>query len=68
VFGDVPAFLGEPEFFDARAARDCTVLSLDADERYHLLQTRLLVAVVAFFASLLNGPETEPLKDGGTVG
>lgn len=44
VFGDVPAFLGEPEVFDARALEDCTVLSLEADELFTLLQTRPLIA------------------------
>ncbi len=44
VFGDVPAFLGEPEPFDARALEDCTVLSLDAAALFSLLQTRPLLA------------------------
>lgn len=44
VFGDVPAFLGEPEPFDARAMEDCTVLSLDAAALFNLLQTRPLLA------------------------
>lgn len=44
VFGDVPAFLEQPEPFDARAIEDCTVLSLDADSLFKLLQTRPLVA------------------------
>ena len=44
VFGDVPAFLGEPEPFDARALEDCTILSLDANALFALLQTRPKVA------------------------
>lgn len=44
VFGDVPVFLGEPEPFDARAVGDCTVLSLDTESLFGLLQTRPLVA------------------------
>ncbi len=44
VFGDVPAFLGEPEPFDARALEDCTVLSLDAAALFNLLRTRPLLA------------------------
>lgn len=44
VFGDVPAFLGEPEVFDARAVDDCTVLSLDTSALFDLLQTRPLIA------------------------
>lgn len=44
VFGDVPVFLGEPEIFDARAAEDCTILSLEAEALYQLLQTRPLIA------------------------
>ncbi len=44
VFGDVPAFLGEPEPFDAKAMEDCTVLSLDAASLFTLLQTRPLLA------------------------
>lgn len=44
VFGDVPAFLGEPEPFDARALEDCAVLSLDASSLFTLLQTRPQVA------------------------
>lgn len=44
VFGDVPAFLGEPEPFDARALEDCTILSLDAAALFTLLQTRPQVA------------------------
>jgi CRP-like cAMP-binding protein len=44
VFGDVPAFLGEPEVFDARAIDDCTVLSLDTPMLFELLQSRPLIA------------------------
>lgn len=44
VFGDVPAFLGEPEPFDARAVDDCSILSLDAASLFMLLQTRPMVA------------------------
>lgn len=44
VFGDVPAFLGEPEVFDARAVEDCTILSLDTEGLFTLLQTRPLIA------------------------
>jgi CRP-like cAMP-binding protein len=44
VFGDVPAFLGEPEPFDARAVEDCTVLSLEATSLLALLQARPQVA------------------------
>ena len=44
VFGDVPAFLGEPEPLDARALEDCTILSLDAASLFRMLQTRPLVA------------------------
>lgn len=44
VFGDVPAFLGEPEVFDARAVEDCTILSLDTEGLFSLLQTRPLIA------------------------
>ncbi len=44
VFGDVPAFLGEPEVFDARAIEDCTVLSFDTETLFTLLQTRPLIA------------------------
>ncbi len=44
VFGDVPAFLGEPEPFDARAVEDCTVLSLEATSLLTLLQARPQVA------------------------
>jgi len=44
VFGDVPAFLGEPEPFDARALEDSTILSLEATSLFGLLQTRPQVA------------------------
>lgn len=44
VFGDVPAFLGDAEAFDARALEDCTILSLDAETLFTLLQTRPLIA------------------------
>lgn len=44
VFGDVPAFLGEAEPFDARALEDSTVLSLDAEALFELLRTRPYVA------------------------
>lgn len=44
VFGDVPAFLGEDEPFDARALEDCTILSIDAAALFELLRTRPLVA------------------------
>jgi CRP-like cAMP-binding protein len=44
VFGDVPALLGEPEPFDARAVEDSTVLSMDAASLFALLQTRPTVA------------------------
>jgi CRP-like cAMP-binding protein len=44
VFGDVPVFLGDPEPFDARAVEDCTILALDSDALFQLLQTRPLVA------------------------
>lgn len=44
VFGDVPAFLGAPEPFDARAIEDSTLLSLDADGLFALLQTRPAIA------------------------
>lgn len=44
VFGDVPAFLGEPEPFDARAVDDAVILSLDIPALHALLQTRPLVA------------------------
>lgn len=44
VFGDVPAFLGDADVFDARAIEDCTILSLDAEGLFTLLQTRPLIA------------------------
>jgi CRP-like cAMP-binding protein len=44
VFGDVPAFLGDAEPFDARALEDSTILSLDVDALFDLLQTRPRVA------------------------
>lgn len=44
VFGDVPALLGQPEPFDARAVEDCSVLSMEAPALFELLQTRPLVA------------------------
>lgn len=44
VFGDVPAFLGEREPFDARAVEDSTILSFDVDALIRLLQTKPLVA------------------------
>ena len=44
VFGDVPAFLGETEVFDARAIEDCTVLSLETEDLFTLLQTRPRIA------------------------
>ncbi len=44
VFGDVPAFLGDPEVFDAQAIEDCTILSLDTESLFTLLQTRPLIA------------------------
>jgi CRP-like cAMP-binding protein len=44
VFGDVPAFLGEPEPLDARALEDCAILSLDATSLFEMLRTRPLVA------------------------
>jgi len=44
VFGDVPAFLGEREPFDARAIEDSTILSFDVDALIRLLQTKPLVA------------------------
>lgn len=40
VFGDVPAFLGDPEPFDARAATDSVILSIEATTLFGLLQTR----------------------------
>lgn len=44
VFGDVPAFLGEPEPFDARAVEDCKILSLDVTSLFGMLATRPHVA------------------------
>ncbi len=44
VFGDVPALLGEPEPFDARAVVDSTLLSLDTDQLFTLLATRRRLA------------------------
>ena len=44
VFGDVPAFLGLPEPFDARALEDTVMLSIDADALFALLQTRPAIA------------------------
>ncbi len=44
VFGDVPAFLGEPEPFDARVVEDAVILTLDMPALQALLQTRPLVA------------------------
>lgn len=44
VFGDVPAFLGDPEPFDARAVEDSVILTLDMPALLALLQTRPLVA------------------------
>ena len=44
VFGDVAAILGEAEVFDARAVEDSTVLSLDTEALFALLQTRPLIA------------------------
>lgn len=44
VFGDVPAFLGDEEPFDARAVDDATVLSIDVASLFVLLQTRPAVA------------------------
>jgi len=44
VFGDVPALLGDPEPFDARAIEDSTVLSIDTAQLFVLLQTRSQVA------------------------
>ncbi len=40
VFGDVPAFLGDPEPFDARALGDTTLLSIEPNALFGLLQTR----------------------------
>jgi CRP-like cAMP-binding protein len=44
VFGDVPAFLGDPEPFDARALEDTTLLSIEVGALFELLQTRPKVA------------------------
>ena len=44
VFGDVPALLGEPEPFDARAIEDTVILTLEVPALLGLLQTRPLVA------------------------
>jgi CRP-like cAMP-binding protein len=44
VFGDVPAFLGSPAPFDARATEDSTVLAIEAAALSCLLQTRPNVA------------------------
>lgn len=44
VFGDVPAFLGDPEPFDARAVEDSVILTLDMPALHALLKTRPLVA------------------------
>lgn len=44
VFGDVPAFLGEPEPFDARALEDCAILSLDVAALFAMLERRPQVA------------------------
>jgi CRP-like cAMP-binding protein len=44
VFGDVPAFLGEPEPFDAIALEDSTILSLDSTSLFEMLKTRPHVA------------------------
>lgn len=44
VFGDVPALLGEPEPFDARAIEDTVILTLEMPALLGLLQTRPLVA------------------------
>ena len=44
VFGDVPAFLDEPEPLDARAVEDAVILALDMSALQALLQTRPLVA------------------------
>ncbi len=44
VFGDVPAFLGDPEPFDARAVEDSVILTLDMPALHALVQTRPLVA------------------------
>ncbi len=44
VFGDVPALLGDPEPFDARALEDTTLLSIEVGALFELLQTRPKVA------------------------
>lgn len=44
VFGDVPALLGEPEPFDARAVVDSTLLSIEARDLFRLLATRQRLA------------------------
>ncbi len=44
VFGDVPAFLGDPEPFDARALEDTILLSIEASALFALLQTRPKIA------------------------
>ena len=44
VFGDVPAFLHEPEPFDALALEDSSVLSIEAEALVALLLTRPAVA------------------------
>ncbi len=44
VFGDVPAFLGEAEPFDARALEDCAILSLDVGTLFAILERRPQVA------------------------
>ena len=44
VFGDVPAFLDQPEQFDARALEDSAVLSMDSTALFRLLATRSPVA------------------------
>lgn len=44
VFGDVPALLGEPEPFDARAVVDSTLLSMETPELFRLLATRQRLA------------------------
>lgn len=44
VFGDVPALLGRPEPFDARAVDDSSILSIEGERLMDLLQTRPRVA------------------------
>lgn len=44
VFGDVPALLGEAEPFDARAIEDSSVLSMDTDALFRMLQTNPRIA------------------------